>query len=385
MTDTAPLAAKLAGQKTALVAVNSNDVLPDTIAVPSVNPVPAEPQSRLGTPKVLGGIPHLDQLMRLSTAICRTEMVPQVLRGRPDAILAVMMAGAELGIGPMQSLQGIDLIQGRPALSAELMRALVVQEGHTFRLDQTDEAATVTCRRREWADDIPNAVFSWTIEDAKRAQLAGKDNYKKFPRAMLAARASSEAARAVFPDVIVGLSYTPEEVAEFSSTPPSDTTYHPVTNVPPVSAVSAAQTVPARREIPPARVPKNEKPFGPEDMTYSADKAAAEAKAQADASAVTEVVEPPAEPKIEPQELADEIVAPTERQQYARGLKEIIEGLPSIHQPVIKAYLRQRYGDSKKMTVEKLQEACTIAAGWPDTAGDPREGAENDGPEKQTW
>ena len=149
--------------------------------------------------------------IRLADVICDTEMVPQVLRNRPEAIVAVMLMGYELGLGPMQSLQSIDLIQGRPELSAEGMRALVLAAGHTIIVDATDERATAKCHRRDWSPDawVP---FTFTMHDAERAGLAGKDNWKKYPRSMLSARVTTEGCRSVFPDVIGGVSYTAEEI-----------------------------------------------------------------------------------------------------------------------------------------------------------------------------
>ena len=161
----------------------------------------------------------LERAVRLADVICDTEMVPTVLRGRPDAITAVILHGYELGLGPMQSLQTIDLIQGRPALSPEGMRALVLSKGHTLIVDATDEYATVKCHRREWAPDVWTS-HSFTLADAERAKLLGKGNWITYPRAMLTARATGEAVRATFPDVIAGVSYTPEEIEVPAAGPP---------------------------------------------------------------------------------------------------------------------------------------------------------------------
>ena len=166
----------------------------------------------------------LGDAVSLAEVICNTELVPPPLRGRPDGVVAVVLAGHELGLGPMQSLQTIDLIQGRPSLSPEGMRALILSHGHTLVVEATEEAATVSCRRREWSDD-QWAAFTFSMADAKRAGLTEKENWKKYPRAMLTARATSEAARAVFADVIAGLSYTPEEIessGDFVPIPPAD-------------------------------------------------------------------------------------------------------------------------------------------------------------------
>ena len=163
----------------------------------------------------------LGDAVRLADVVCDTEMVPTVLRGRPDAIVAVVLTGHELGLGPMQSLQSIDLIQGRPALSPEGMRALVLAKGHGFDVDATDESATVYCRRREWPAEREWRSFSFTLADAERAHLLGKDNWAKYPEAMLTARATGKACRALFADVIAGLGYTPDEVdVPAASVPP---------------------------------------------------------------------------------------------------------------------------------------------------------------------
>ena len=163
--------------------------------------------------KAIGGIPHLNEYLALAGQIARTELVPEALRGRAESVLAVMMAGNELGIGPMQALQSINIIKGKPALSAELMRALVLGAGHQFIVDAGDTTATAKVCRAGWPE-WQSVTFS--LEDAKRAGLLNNPTWQKYPRAMLSARVTSEACRLYFPDVIAGMSYTPEEIEAFA-------------------------------------------------------------------------------------------------------------------------------------------------------------------------
>ena len=168
--------------------------------------------------RVVGGIPYLEQYLVLAERIARTEMVPDNLRGKPEAILAVVMYGAELGIGPMQALQQINFIKGKPSMSAELQRALVLEAGHQFIVTATRELATAQCKRKDW-EEWQTTTFS--IDDALLAGLLHKSDsgWAKYPDQMLGARVTSKACRMWFADVIAGMSYTPEEVWSFSTPP----------------------------------------------------------------------------------------------------------------------------------------------------------------------
>ena len=123
------------------------------------------------------------------------------------------------------------MIQGRPALKPEAMRALVMAAGHLFVLSEGDGYAEVTAHRNDWPEDM-RTTYRYDLDDARLAGLTGKDNWKKQPRAMLAARATGGAARAWFADVIAGMSYTTEEVKDFSPdqevtpSPPTPTLLH---------------------------------------------------------------------------------------------------------------------------------------------------------------
>lgn len=138
-----------------------------------------------------------------------------------EEVFAAMMRGREVGLEAFQSLDSIDVIQGTPALKPEVMRALIRQQGHDYDVvEQSAMRCVIKAHRREWAAERWTA-HEYTIEDARLAQLTGKDNWKKGPKAMLLARCTSQMARADFPDVIRGLSYTPEEVADFGPVSPA--------------------------------------------------------------------------------------------------------------------------------------------------------------------
>lgn len=152
--------------------------------------------------------------VQFAESIADTDFVPQAFRRKPHAILACLAYGSELGIGPMQALSTINVIQGKPSLSPEGMRALVLSAGHRIWPESTTNTAVTMCGQRKGDEAVVRVT--WTMDDAKKAGLAGGANWSKYPRAMLLARATSELCRTLFPDVIAGISYVPEEIESFS-------------------------------------------------------------------------------------------------------------------------------------------------------------------------
>jgi hypothetical protein len=155
------------------------------------------------------------KVVELSDIIAGTEFVPTALRDKPPAVAACILAGRELGIGPMTALGHLHVIEGRPSMSAQLMRALVLRAGHELRIISSSSVeCTIAGRRRESDRNLPVPSVTYTIDDARRAKLDGKPNWSRYPRAMLLARATGELCRGIFADVIGGMPYTAEEVTD---------------------------------------------------------------------------------------------------------------------------------------------------------------------------
>jgi hypothetical protein len=153
----------------------------------------------------------LAEAKELASTLSAARTIPEALQKAPADVLAIVMAGAELGLAPMQSLRALVLIKGKPTLSADAMGALVKSRRDVCQfltLDASD-ATRATYSTQRVGDPKPTTL-SFTIEEARTAGLNG-DNWRRFPAAMLRARALSAICRAVYPDLILGV-YDPEEL-----------------------------------------------------------------------------------------------------------------------------------------------------------------------------
>lgn len=153
----------------------------------------------------------IEQAYKMADTLVQSGMLPKSVRNAAGAF-AIMAAGRELGMTTMQAFRSIHIIEGRVVLSADLMVALAKRSGECeyFRLVSSDaNAATYETMRR--GNPSPTTL-TFTIEDANRAGLTGKDTWKKYPAAMLRARCSAALVRAEYPDTALGM-YDPDEIS----------------------------------------------------------------------------------------------------------------------------------------------------------------------------
>ena len=119
--------------------------------------------------------------------------------------------GRELGFHPMASMTGIAIIQGKPAIGANLMASKIRMSGYDYRVKELDNEK---CSIEFFSPAKESlGVTSFTMTDARAASLTGKDNWKNYPRNMLFARAVSNGIRFFCPEIMQGTTfYTPDEL-----------------------------------------------------------------------------------------------------------------------------------------------------------------------------
>lgn len=150
-----------------------------------------------------------DETMSLGDLLAKSGFFPDS-RTAAQAVVKVL-AGREIGFGPIASMTGINVIQGRVSLSANLIAAAIKRSGkYDYRVkDMTIDRCEIDFRELvsgKW-EVIGNSVFTRTDANA-----AGTKNMDKFARNMLFARALSNGARWYCPDIFGGPVYTPEEL-----------------------------------------------------------------------------------------------------------------------------------------------------------------------------
>jgi hypothetical protein len=151
----------------------------------------------------------LDEIMSLGQVLVKSKF----FNDTSDASQAIVkiLAGQELGIGPIASMTGIHIVQGRVALGANLIAGQVKRSGkYDYRVTEMSDDR---CEIAFMQSGQQIGVSTFTREDAKRA---GTKNMDKFPRNMLFARAMSNGVRWYCPDIFSGPVYTPEELQQDS-------------------------------------------------------------------------------------------------------------------------------------------------------------------------
>lgn len=147
---------------------------------------------------------NLDEALKFADYLANSDIVPKDFQRKPANILVAVQWGMELGLQPMQAMQSIAVINGRPSLWGDAVIALVRSSPLCEYVYETDDGETASCRVKRVGEDEQTRTFSMT--DAQQAGLKGKQGpWVQYPKRMRQMRARSFALRDVFPDVLRGM------------------------------------------------------------------------------------------------------------------------------------------------------------------------------------
>jgi hypothetical protein len=161
---------------------------------------------------------NLKEKIEYCQMVLRSGMLPKGIASA-EAVLVLIETGDELGLQPMQAIRSINVTQGKLMLGADIAVALCLKNPKCdyFICTCSDERSCTFETSRE--GKIQSLTYS--IEQAKKAGLAGREMWQKYPAEMLRARAKISLARLVFSDVLAGV-YTEDEVSSQVSSPVAD-------------------------------------------------------------------------------------------------------------------------------------------------------------------
>jgi hypothetical protein len=173
--------------------------------------------------KVGGGLAlaTFDDAFRFAKMVASSDFAPKDFKGKPESCLLAIQHGSEVGLSPMQSLQSIAVINGRPTIWGDAALALVqgspVCEYVYETVEGEGEGMAAVCQAKRRGYSKPTTV-TFSVADAKRAGLWGKSGpWTQYPKRMLQLRARGFALRDAFPDVLRGL-VTAEEAQDYPQT-----------------------------------------------------------------------------------------------------------------------------------------------------------------------
>jgi hypothetical protein len=160
----------------------------------------------------------VDEAMRFGKMLASSQFAPKDFQNKPESCILAIQHGAEIGLGPMQSIQSVAVINGRPSIWGDAALALVMGSAvceyvkEVVGGDGDNMVATCETRRRGYPSP---SVTQFSVADAKRAGLWGKSGpWTQYPKRMLQLRARGFALRDAFPDVLKGL-VTAEEAQDY--------------------------------------------------------------------------------------------------------------------------------------------------------------------------
>ncbi len=176
---------------------------------------PAPVPAKAAPPSILNPT-TFQEAREFAAIIAGSDLAPKDYKGKPDNVLVAMQMGAEVGLNPMQAIQNIAVINGRPSIWGDAMLAICQSSPECEYIVETfdDSTMTATCRAKRRGN--PENVETFSQKDAATGGLWGKGGpWTQYPKRMLGQRARGFCLRGVFADALRGLHHA-EEVRDYA-------------------------------------------------------------------------------------------------------------------------------------------------------------------------
>ena len=149
---------------------------------------------------------NMDEALRMAEMLSRSQMIPKAYQSKPQDALVAMMMGCELGLNPIQALQNIAVINGKPSIFGDALVALMLNHPSFGGMEEAFDDASMTATCTVWRKGGPRHTQAFSEADARKAGLWGKAGpWAQYPKRMLQMRARGFAIRSQFADALAGL------------------------------------------------------------------------------------------------------------------------------------------------------------------------------------
>lgn len=280
----------------------------------------------------------ITEAIQFSEMLAKSQMVPRQYQNKPEDIMVAVQWGYEIGLAPLQALQNISVINGKPSVYGDAAMALVqasqVCDGIEEHIENegTPNPVAVCIAKRKGRNPV---IARFSVEDAKRAGLWGKQGpWQAYPKRMLQMRARGFALRDAFPDVLKGL-ITAEEAADYPQEAAKDIT-------PPKATRNPLDALPS--PVTPQVTTVTEPPYVPGTWSEETERGLEEANSVA------------AEVSAEASEVI-EVELPGNQDTNSSGWALAIPGKDAVEYPDAKAYI-----DAYKAMIDKVVTAGKASA-----------------------
>jgi hypothetical protein len=223
----------------------------------------------------------IEEMEKFAEKISKSILVPKDYQGKPANCFVAIQWGLECGLAPLQALQSIAVINGKPSMYGDGLLAMVRADSRCLGVHEEQDGGVATCiiKRKHSDGSVEEVKRTFSMKQAQQAGLSNRPTWKAYPERMLQHRARGNAIRDAFPDVIHGL-ISVEEAQDYDE--PKDVTPRQEAVAPPTietltsPKVEEAEVLPEKEEEPTESifdkylenvVPKQREPIVAESFT----------------------------------------------------------------------------------------------------------------------